>query len=273
MKVAAAGATQDIEDRDRKLEEANFHNFLRGEQLARDPKQLAYYRSNRRFYTVTRSSNAYLEDWLRRRARGKKFLDYGCGDGATSFMLAEAGAHTVGVDISAVSVENCRREAERRGLQDRCSFAVMDAENLSFLDNEFDYAIVLGVFHHLHFERALETLRRVIKPTGPVISLEAFGHNPLFMLYRRRTPHLRTRWETEHLLRRPDLDRAGHYFSQLEVRPFHLFTLLAVPFHCTRVFFPLLRILEAVDSWILRLPVVRWHAWMLCFVLTNPRKL
>ena len=263
---------EDVEDRRRKQEEADFHNVLRSQELATSPKRFAYLSSNKRFYAVARSSNAHFEKWLRQRAPGKKFLDYGCGDGATSFMLAEAGAHTVGVDISPVSVENCRREAERRGLQDRCSFAVMDAENLSFSDNEFDYAIVLGVFHHLHFERALETLRRVIKPNGAVMSLEAFGHNPLFTWYRRRAPHLRTRWETEHILRRPDLDRAGQYFGQLEVRPFHLSVLLAVPFRRTRLFVPLLSMLEAVDSWILRMPVVRWHAWMMWFVLTNPRK-
>jgi ubiquinone/menaquinone biosynthesis C-methylase UbiE len=263
----------DVSDETRKQEEAEFHDFIRGAELAKSPSEFAFYTSNRRFYSVARASTDHFHDWLRRNVAGKKVLDYGCGDGATSFFLAEAGAHSVGVDISPISVENCRREAAKRGLSDRCSFVVMDAENLTFNDSEFDFAVVLGVFHHLDFERSLQTLSRVLKPEGAIMGLEAFGHNPLFQLYRRRTPHLRTRWETEHILRRPDLATVAKHFRNLESRPFHLAVLAAVPFRNTIVFEPLRRILERVDTVLLRLPGIKWHAWMLWFVWSNPRKL
>ena len=265
-------AVAHLVDEPRKREEADFHDFIRGNELLSDSRQFAFYTSNRRFYSVATSSTRYFHKWLKQRAAGKKVLDYGCGDGATSFLLAEAGAETIGVDISPVSVENCRREAERRGLQDRCSFVVMDGEQLDFPDNEFDYAVVLGVFHHLDFERAIERLRHVLKPDGAVMGLEAFGHNPVFQWYRRRTPHLRTSWETHHILCRHDFETARRYFEKTECRPFHLAVLAAVPFRRTIFFSRLLRCLEAVDSLLLTLPVIKWHAWMLWFVWSNPRK-
>src|SRR5439155_25985514 len=86
-----------------------------------------------------------------------------------------------------------------------------------------------GVLHHLALEPAVAEMARVVKREGQVICYEAVGHNPLFQLYRRLTPALRTRYETEHILRMKDLRMMRRYFDRIEIRFFHLAVLLAVP--------------------------------------------
>jgi len=258
---------------DRKRQEAEFHDFLRGKELLEgDPAQKEYFTSNKKFYAVTGASTEHVAHWLAQRVPGKRVLDYACGDGGTSFHVAALGARqVVGIDISEVSVENCRREAARQGIGERCSFFVMDAENLSFPDNDFDLVVVDGALHHMNLEKVWPQLVRVLKPEGAVMCIESLGHNPVFQWYRRHTPHLRTAWETEHIIRRRDLESARNYFGRIEMRFFHLAAVLAVPFRRTRVFQPLLALLDLVDNVLLRLPVVKWQAWMIWFVLSQPR--
>lgn len=256
----------------RKREEAEFHDRLRSAQLVEDRREYDRLTSNRRFYAIDRRGTRFVEDWLRVRARGNRVLDYGCGEGRFAFVAALNGGHATGIDISPVSIENCRRRAERDGLADRTDFVVMDAEDLRFPANSFRYACVSGVLHHLDLRRAYSELSRVIEPGGAVVVLEALGHNPLIQLYRKLTPHLRTPWEAEHIIRMRDVELARSYFRRVEVRFFHLATLLAVPFRNTPLFGALLGALEAVDSLLLYIPFVREQAWMVGFVLEDPVK-
>jgi hypothetical protein len=102
---------------------------------------------------------------------------------------------------------------------------------------------------------------------------EGLRHNLLIHTYRRMTPHLRSEWEVEHILGKPDIERARRYFDSVRVaRFFHLATIAAVPFRNTPLFPAVRRVLDAVDRVLLRIPVLRWQAWMAVFVLAKPRK-
>jgi ubiquinone/menaquinone biosynthesis C-methylase UbiE len=256
----------------RKREEAEFHDRLRGAQLQQDRHEYERLTSNKRFYAVDRQSSRFIEDWLTARCRGRRVLDYCCGDGRYSFVVARNGGVATGIDISPVSIENCRRESRRQGLTAETEFHVMDAEAMTFADSSFNYGCVAGVLHHLDLQRAYSELARVIEPGGAVVSLEALGHNPIINAYRRRTPHLRTSWEAEHIIRMKDIALARRYFRDVELRFFHLATLAAVPFRMTPLFRPLLAVLEALDGLLLRVPVIREQAWMVGFVLRDPIK-
>lgn len=66
---------------------------------------------------------------------------------------------------------------------------------------------------------------------------------------------------------------AKSHFEQVQVAKFfHLATIAAVPFRNLHLFEPVRRGLEAVDSLLLRLPGIRWQAWMAVFILSNPKK-
>lgn len=254
----------------RKLEERSFHDQLRG--LSASDPEYGFYTLNRKFYSITRSSEAFVRQWLTRRCPGRRVLDYGCGDGKNSFLCVEHGAEAVGIDISDVSVRNASREAARRGIADRARFLVRDCEATGFSEGEFDLICVSGVLHHLDLRRAFAELARILRPEGEVICAEPLAHNPVFQLYRRMTPHLRTTWEVDHLIRRRDLTLARHYFDHVEARCFHLAALAAVPLRSTSIFATLLSLLETLDGVVLRLPVVKWLAWQVVFTLSRPRR-
>jgi len=256
---------------DRKLTEAQFHDKLRDPALLNDPKLHAKLTTNKKWYTIARRSREFAENYLRRNAPGAHALDFACGDGFYSLLMAEAGADVIGIDISEISVQNAQREAARRGL--RARFQVMDCENMTFPDRTFDLINVSGVLHHLDLNSAYPQLARVSKPTGSVLCVEALAHNPVFRAYRRLTPHLRTGFETEHILRRRDILAARKYFNRIEGGHFfHLASLAAVPFRNSRVFDPLLSTLERVDSTLLSISPIRWWAWQIAFVLSEPKQ-
>ena len=253
----------------RKLEEAEFHDKLRG-LYQTDPDQYAYYTSNEKFYAVVRTSDDFYYSWLRANATGKKVLDYGCGNGIASCETAKFAAHVTGIDISPEAVRISQQRASTEGVIDKTTFTVMDAEALEFSPGTFDVVSVRGVLHHMDLDAALAQIHKVLTPDGKAIFLEALANNPLIQAYRKRTPHLRTAWETDHILRFDHITKMRAYFNQVDVRTFHLAVLAAVPFRKTPLFKPVRAVLEDVDRAILRLPGLRKQGWMACFMLSKP---
>ena len=205
---------------ERKQKERDHANRLKTSlQGVSNPKKVA---SNKKFYSITRDSRNYINKWLLEKATsGKKTLDYCCGDGGMTLFLAEHRAEAIGIDISDVSIQNAKAKALRKKLDKRASFYVMDAENLKFEDDYFDLIVCNGVLHHLDVKKAYPELARVLKPDGKIICDEPLAYNPIFQLYRKMTPHLRTEWEAHHILSRKDIKLAKKYFGKVETKFFH----------------------------------------------------
>lgn len=254
----------------RKQKEAEFHDEIRDKKLEEDINKHKYLTSNRKFYSIIRKSDGFKNDFLIKNCLDKRVLDYCCGDGAKSILLAESGADVVGIDISSKSIQNCKEKIASKGLSDCVSFFVMDGEKMEFEDNYFDLITSNGVLHHLDIKKAYPELARVLKPDGKIICGEPLIYNPIFHLYRKITPHLRTEWEVNHILSRKDIKLAEEYFEKVETRFFHLATLLAVPFHNLSCFNSILGVLEKIDSVLLRVPLLKWWAWQIIFILSNP---
>ncbi len=252
----------------RKKMEEELHDHLRGE-LSNNP----HYTSNKKFYSITQSNRDYVRRWLVERCKGKRVLDYCCGNGDFTIWLAEKGADAYGIDISPISIENGKNEALRRRLHENTTFRVMDAEETQFKDDYFDFAVVNGVLHHLDLLKAYHELARILKPQGEVICTEALRHNIFINLYRKMTPHLRTTWERNHILGRKEIEMAREYFSKVEIKKFfHLLTIAAVPFRNLSSFEFIRRNLEFSDKVLLQLPTLKWQAWMVVFILAQPQK-
>lgn len=256
----------------RKIEEREFHNKLRSDELKKDQGEYQYLTSNKKYYSIDKLNKEYVFNWLEERCSGKKVLDYCCGYGDYTFLAAEYGAAAYGIDISDVTIKTCQEKAREKGLADKTFFYVMDAEKMTFPDNFFDFILCMGVLHHLDFKAALRELSRVLKPDGKIICTEALGHNPIIQYYRRLTPHLRTAYETEHIIKMSDLKAARTYFDKVETRFFHLMTLAAVPLRNTRYFNLILNILKRIDQILLKIPLLRTQAWMVVFKLSGPKK-
>jgi hypothetical protein len=64
---------------------------------------------------------------------------------------------------------------------------------------------------------------------------------------------------------------ARRYFNRMEWHFFHLASLVAVPLRNSRAFDPVLSTLERVDSALLGTSPLRWWAWQIGFVLSEPK--
>ncbi len=264
----------------RKIEEKQFHDKLRtgtygqrwSPELEKVIKENPLW-ANMKYYSIERKSRDFVLNWLTQKCLNRKILDYCCGNGEDAIFVAKNSAEEViGIEISEVSINNCIARAEYEEISDIASFQVMDAEDLQFNDNTFDLVTEYGCLHHVDLEKAFYEIARVLKPNGRAICNEALGHNKVIQLYRRLTPHLRTKYEVEHILKKDDLEWAKRYFNKVECSFFFLSTLFSVPFRNLPGFGMLLRTMESKDSTILKLPILKWQAWQVVFILSEPKK-
>jgi 2-polyprenyl-3-methyl-5-hydroxy-6-metoxy-1,4-benzoquinol methylase len=96
-------------------------------------------------------------------------LDYGCGTGYGTAMLAESAALVTGIDIVPDVIEHARQSYVAPGI----NFRVVDpAEkgNLPFDDGTFDTVTSFQVIEHVYdVDRYLSEIARVLKPGGILV--------------------------------------------------------------------------------------------------------
>lgn len=251
---------------ERKRIEMEFHNRDRDpafrQEAARTTDTFEKFYGNKKYYNAAHRSKKYIDDWIATHARGKVFLDYACGNGQYALHAARSGAGlALGLDISNVSVQNARRNAE--GLTNARYFQA-DAENTKLPDACIDTAICSGMLHHLDLSYAFPELRRVLKPGGRILAVEALDYNPVIKLYRKITPDMRTEWEKAHILSLKDLDFASRFFKIEDLKYWHVVGYAGGKFPA------LLRPLDALDRVLEKIPLVNRMAWMFTFCLRRP---
>ena len=230
------------------------------ESLDEDSYEKIY--GNRKYYQATSLSKAYVNKWIQEKCKDRVFLDYACGNGFKAIRAANCGAElAIGLDISRVSVENAKREAKTQGVEKNTYFIQGDAENTMLPNNSVDVIICSGMLHHLDLSYAFPELRRILKPRGTILAVEALNYNPAIKLYRYLTPLMRTKWEKEHVLSLKDIRFAKRFFRVESIRYWHITSILA-PY-----MMPALPILNWVDRFLTQIPVVRLMAWIFTFEL------
>lgn len=240
----------------RKREELEFHNQHHAQ--AHD--------SNEKWYAVANAPGGvipYMHRWIADNTRGKVHLDYACGTGLKTVLAAKSGAAlAVGIDISNESLRLSRERAE--GLKN-IYFAQADCEATGLPENSFDTLLCSGMLHHLDLNRAIPEIKRILKPGGKALAVEALAYNPGIQLYRRFTRHLRTDWEWQHLVSHKHIRFIRQHLQVQNIRYWHLAGLGAVLFRNTHLFPPLLTIGNALDSIIRVVPGLRLMTWQISF--------
>lgn len=259
------------EEEARKLEEAEFHDGRERDRKSMTEDEFWAKYSNKKWYTTSAKIKDDLFEMIANMPAGSSFLDLGCGLGGQSLMAAKTGMNVSAIDISSESVDETRDLLTREGHTDFVA-EVMDAENLDFPDNSFDLIVCSGVLHHMDVSAVFPQMARVLKPGGRVIALEALGYNPAIRLYRRLTPKLRTAWEPDHIITFKEINMARESFDEIKTQNYFLFSVLAAFFHKRSFFKPMLKILSAIDSVILKIPMVKHLSWQIMVIFSKPKK-
>lgn len=261
---------------ERKRNELEFHNKNRDIELTKSLPSDTYelLHGNKKYYSTTALSTTYVNNWLAENVKGKVFLDYACGNGFRAIEAAQLGATlAIGMDISDVSVGNARRGAEEAKVADRCQFLQADCENTGLPENSVDVILCSGMLHHLDLSYAFPELRRILKPGGKILCVEALNYNPVITLYRLATPSMRTDWEKKHILSLKDLRFAKRFFNVREVRYWHIFSIMGAFFPADGILRKVYGALaDGLDSIVTRLPLAQLMAWQFTFVLEKRKE-
>jgi SAM-dependent methyltransferase len=131
-------------------------------------------------YFTRQAQQSNVEFWRRfgthPDAAGKRVLDLGCGHGAMSLELAEAGGDVLGVDLDDERVSWAKRNVAGRPVTGRMEFQTIDVTTLGLRD-EFDLIVSKDTFEHVEdLAGLLVALRDALTPDGELWA----GFSPLF---------------------------------------------------------------------------------------------
>jgi phosphatidylethanolamine/phosphatidyl-N-methylethanolamine N-methyltransferase len=118
---------------------------------------------------------------------GQRILEVGVGTGL-SLPYFRTDAAVTGIDVSTEMLARARRRVARQGLDQVKQLVEMDAEALSFADNEFDSVLALYVASVVpNPARFAAEMRRVCRPGGTIVIVNHFmSENGVMRLIERR---------------------------------------------------------------------------------------
>lgn len=119
--------------------------------------------------------------------RNKSVLEYGCGDGRNTILLAHRGAVVIGIDISPELTDLARQRMEMNGVS--ADLRVVSAYETGLPDASVDVVFAIAIFHHLDLELARKEMLRVLRPGGALILQEPLRDSKLVWALRRMVPY------------------------------------------------------------------------------------
>jgi SAM-dependent methyltransferase len=122
--------------------------------------------------------------------RGKTVLDYGCGAGENSVLIASHGAEKVfGIDISPELVELGEKRLGLHGFAENAELRVGSAHELPFADESIDVVFGMAILHHLDLQLSSDEVFRVLKKGGRAIFLEPVRNSKFVKFVRNLIPY------------------------------------------------------------------------------------
>lgn len=154
---------------------------------------------------------------------GKKVLDYGCGAGENSVLIALHGAEVVGVDISPELIELAEKRIELHGCADKAEFLVGSAHDLPLADESVDVVFGIAILHHLDLELSSKEVFRVLKKGGRAIFQEPVRNSKFVKFVRNLIPYQQPDISPfERPLTDKELEKFSGKFSGYRTRAFAL---------------------------------------------------
>jgi ubiquinone/menaquinone biosynthesis C-methylase UbiE len=101
----------------------------------------------------------------------KSVLEIGVGNGTHAQLLATHAKSFVGIDLTDYAVRSTSARMDAVGI-DNAEIRQMDAEELAFSSESFDFIWSWGVIHHsANTDRILAEMTRVLKPGGTAVTM------------------------------------------------------------------------------------------------------
>jgi ubiquinone/menaquinone biosynthesis C-methylase UbiE len=155
--------------------------------------------------------------------RGRVVVDFGCGSGENSLLLARRGATVIGVDISESLIELARRRLEVNGVAGQVQFVVGSAHDLPLLEGSVDVVLWIAILHHLDLDAASREVHRILKPGGRAIFKEPVRDSKIVRAVRRCIPYRAPDISPfERPLTTPEVKRFSARFRSSKIRAFSL---------------------------------------------------
>ena len=136
-------------------------------------------------------------------------------------------------------------------------------------DNSIDVILCAGMLHHLDLSYAFPELRRILKPGGKILAVEALDYNPFIKAYRFLTPGMRTEWEKHHILSIKDVKFASRFFKVKSIKFWHITSFCAAFLGNSK---PILTLFNFLDSLLTKIPLIKLLSWQFTFVLEKETK-
>ena len=200
--------------------------------------------------------------------QGKRVLELGTGTGGTATLLAKKGASVVGIDLLPFRLDKAKDRVKHHNVSDSVAFTLMDATQLAFADNTFDFVISKSVLVFTEHTQTAKECYRVLKPGGKAIFIENMRHHPLVWLYRK----LFLKYSRDlHYFSLTDIEALGVEFDEVNHREFHLLSLGAL-FWKKVISIPIfyrwtLQILKFVDRNLIRMfPFLKRICWITAII-------
>jgi SAM-dependent methyltransferase len=154
---------------------------------------------------------------------GRTVLDFGCGSGQNSLLLARRGARVIGIDISESLIRVALKRLAVNGLAGGADFIVASAHDLPVRTASIDIVLGIAILHHLDLRATSREVLRVLKPGGRAIFQEPVRDSRVVRTIRRLVPyHAPDVSPFERPLTTPELDDFGLAFRRVTMRPFML---------------------------------------------------
>lgn len=155
----------------------------------------------------------------------KKVLDFGCGRGISTVILAEKGATVTALDLSQEMVEVTLRRAELAGQIDKVTGLSGDFSILKSKAEKYDIIFAGAVLHHLpNFRSEISFLSSMLNDDGLFVSYDPFS-SILFDFIRRYIPYNgKHRSKDENPLNIKHYKQIQRIFGKIELYPFGPFT-------------------------------------------------
>ena len=155
--------------------------------------------------------------------RGRTVLDFGCGSGENTLLLARRGAKVIAVDISGDLIDLARRRLALNNLDGAADFVVGSAHDLPIESHGIDVVFGIAILHHLDLDLASREVHRVLKSGGRGIFQEPVRDSRLLRAARRCIPyHAPDVSPFERPLTTPELQRFASRFRSMSSRGFSL---------------------------------------------------